>query len=96
MRKALCAGVVMLLLLPAVLVAAPGEGIAGVDVGIRKRPGGQPAGSARTDASGAFAVGPRSVPPLAPARRKATSRVSASSSMLTSRDRRRHSAALCA
>jgi len=57
MKKALCAGFVVLLLLPAALVAAPGEGIGGVDVGIRKRPGGQPAGSARTDASGTFAIG---------------------------------------
>jgi len=43
MKKALCAGFVVLLLLPAALVAAPGEGIGGVDVGIRKRPGGQTA-----------------------------------------------------
>lgn len=57
MKKVFCAGFVVLLLLPAALLAAPGEGIGGVDVGIRKRPGGQPAGSARTDASGAFAIG---------------------------------------
>lgn len=57
MSKISCAVVALLTLLPTPLLAAPGDGIGGVEVGIRKKPGGHPAGSARTDASGAFAIG---------------------------------------
>ncbi len=45
------------MLLPIAGRAESGQGIGSVEVGIRKKPGGQPAGSAMTDAKGAFSIG---------------------------------------
>lgn len=57
MSRRIQIALVTALFLPVAGWAGPGQGIGSVEVGIKKKPGGQPAGNTVTDAKGAFSLG---------------------------------------